>query len=94
VKGKRIRYQQTGEFHFLTFSCFHLLQYLGTPLAGHLFEDALERVRLRYLFVVAGYVVMPEHVHLLANEPRRALLSKAVQALKLSVSMRSLERPF
>jgi hypothetical protein len=38
-----------------------------------------ERVRLRYLFVVAGYVVMPEHVHLLVNEPQRALLSKAIQ---------------
>jgi putative transposase len=94
MKGKRIRYQQTGEFHFLTFSCFHRFQYLGTPWARHLFEDALERVRLRYLFVVSGYVVMPEHVHLLVNEPRRALLSRAVQALKLSVSMRSRERPF
>jgi putative transposase len=59
-----------------------------------LFEDALERVRLRYLFAVAGYVVMPEHVHLLVNEPRRGLLSRTVQALKLSVSMRSRERPF
>ena len=59
-----------------------------------LFEDALERVRLRYLFAVAGYVVMPEHVHLLVSEPQRALLSRAVQALKLSVSMRSKERPF
>ncbi len=59
-----------------------------------LFEDALERVRRRYLFVVGGHVVMPEHVHLLVNEPRRALLSKAIQALKLSVSMRRGERPF
>ena len=59
-----------------------------------LFEDALERVRRRYLFAVAGYVVMPEHVHLLVNEPQRALLSKAIQALKLSVSMRGRERPF
>ena len=33
-----------------------------------LFEDALERVRCRSLFVAAGYVVMPEHVHLLVNE--------------------------
>jgi putative transposase len=33
-------------------------------------------------------------VHLLVNEPKRALLSKAIQALKLSVSMRSRERPF
>ncbi len=59
-----------------------------------LFEDALERIRLRYLLAVAGYVVMPEHVHLLVNEPGRGLLSRAVQALKLSVSMRSRERPF
>jgi putative transposase len=49
---------------------------------------------LRYLFAVAGYVVMPEHVHLLVNEPKRALLSRAVQALKLSVTMRSRQRPF
>jgi len=59
-----------------------------------LFEDALERVRRRYLFVVAGYVVMPEHVHLLVNEPGRGLLSRTVQALKLSVSMRRRKRPF
>jgi putative transposase len=94
MNGKRIRYQQTGEFHFLTFSCYHRRDYLSTVAAMDLFEDALERVRRRYLFVVAGYVVMPEHVHLLVNEPKRALLSKAIQALKLSVSMRGRERPF
>ena len=94
MNGKRIRYQQTGEFHFLTFSCYRRRAYLSSPAAMELFEDALERVRLRYLFAVAGYVVMPEHVHLLVNEPMRALLSRAIQALKLSVSMRSLERPF
>ena len=94
MKGKRIRYQQTGEFHFLTFSCYRRRAYLSTVSAMELFEDALERVRNRYLFVVAGYVVMPEHVHLLVNEPRRALLSRAIQALKLSVSLRSRERPF
>ncbi len=94
MKGQRIRYRETGEFHFLTFSCYRRRPCLSTVPAMELFEDALERVRLRYLFVVAGYVVMPEHVHLLVNEPHRALLSKAIQALKLSVSMRSRERPF
>jgi putative transposase len=94
MKGRRIRYQQTGEFHFLTFSCFHRRDYFAVAGAGDLFEDALERVRQRYLFAIAGYVVMPEHVHLLVNKPKRALLSKAMQALKLSVSMRSKERPF
>jgi putative transposase len=94
MKGEYIRYQQTGEFHSLTFSCYRRRPYLSTTAAMDLFEDALERTRLRYLFVVAGYVVMPEHVHLLVNEPHRVPLSKAVQALKLSVSMRSRERPF
>ena len=83
-----------GEFHFLTFSCYRRRPYLSMVAAMELFEDALERVRLRSLFAVASYVVMPEHVHLLVNEPRRGLLSRAVQALKLSVSMRSRERPF
>jgi len=94
MKGQRIRYQQTGDFHFLTFSSFRRQPYLSTVAAMELFEDALERVRLRYLLAVAGYVVMPEHVHLLVNEPGRGLLSRTVQALKLSVSMRSRERPF
>jgi putative transposase len=94
MKGQRIRYQQTGQFHFLTFICFHRLAYLKTPAAMDLFDDALERCRLRSLFVVGGYVVMPEHVHLLVNEPQRSLLSRAIQALKLSVSMRSSKRPF
>ena len=94
VKGARTRYQQTGDFHFLTFSCYRRRAYFSPAAAMGLFEDALERVRLRYRFVVAGYVVMPEHVHLLVNEPQRTLLSKAVQALKLSVSLRSRQGPF
>ncbi|WP_348263471.1 transposase [Telmatobacter sp. DSM 110680] len=94
MKGQRIRYQQTGEFHFLTFSCYRRRPYLATVAAMELFEDALERVRLRYRFVVAGHVVMPEHVHLLVNEPQRVLLSKAIQALKLSVAVRGREKPF
>jgi len=94
MKGERIRYRQTGDFHFLTFSNFRRRPHLASVAAVELFEDALERVRLRYLFVVGGYVVMPEQLHLLVNEPQRGLLSRTVQALKLSVSMRSRERPF
>jgi putative transposase len=94
MKGQRIRYQQTGQFHFLTFSCYRRRPCLYPVAAMELFEDALERVRLRSLIAVAGSVVMPEHVHLLVNEPQRGLLSRTIQALKLSVSMRGRERPF
>jgi putative transposase len=51
-------------------------------------------MRRRYDFLVTAYVVMPEHVHLLVSEPRRALLSRAIQSLKLSVAVQSVERPF
>jgi len=88
------RYQQTGDFHFLTFSCYHRLAYLGSAEARDLFESALERIRKRFRLAVAGYVVMPEHVHLLVSEPREGDLSSAVRSLKLSVSLRSAERPF
>ena len=89
-----VRYQRSGNFHFLTFSCYRRLPHLGGAAARNLFERSLECIRLRYEFVVCGYVVMPEHVHLLVSEPNMGLLSRAVQALKLSVSVQSRERPF
>ena len=51
-------------------------------------------MRIRYGFVVAGYVVMPEHVHLLVSEPERGLLADALKAVKLSVAVQRRERPF
>ena len=70
--------------------CFSLprLQLLSpAPLPRHSCnaQTALEVMRKRYDFVVCGYVVMPEHVHFLVSEPKKALLSKAIQALKLPV---------
>jgi putative transposase len=88
------RYQQTGQLHFITFSCYRRLAYLGDAASRELFESALERIRKRYSWAVLGYVVMPEHVHLLVNEPGRARLGQAIQALKLSVSVRQRGRPF
>lgn len=89
-----VRYQQAGDFHFLTFSCYQRRRYLESPAARDRFELALEAMRRRYEFLVLGYVVMPEHVHLLVSEPKKARLATALQALKLSVMRKSEERPF
>jgi putative transposase len=91
---KLVRIQQTGNFHFLTFSCYRRLPYLKPPAAMNLFEASLEEMRRRYNFLIAGYVVMPEHVHLLISEPRRGKLDRSIQALKISVSRQSMEHPF
>jgi putative transposase len=39
-------------------------------------------VRQHYRFVVVGYVVMPEHIHLLITEPDMGNPSKVMQVLK------------
>src|ERR1700757_1025152 len=51
---------------------------------------ALEQMRQRYHFVVAGYVVMPERVHLLISEPQEETPSTVIQAVKLSFARRVL----
>ena len=83
-----VRYQQCGCFHFLTFSCYRRQPFLERPEAYGVFEAMLESVRMRYRLVVAGYVLMPEHVHLLVGEPPGLPLSVAIQVLKQRTSRR------
>jgi putative transposase len=79
-------FQQSGQLHFLTFSCYRRCQNFCTPKNRACFESALERVRQSYGLCVYGYVVMPEHVHLLVNEPERGHLAQMLQSLKQSVA--------
>jgi len=51
-----------------------------------MFEQALEEARVKYSFFVYGYVVMPEHVHLLVSEPEKSTLATAIKAIKQSVA--------
>src|ERR1035437_8756023 len=86
-----VRYQQCGCFHFITFSCYRRQPLLDNDAAYSVFERALEALRQRYGFVVAGYVLMPEHVHLLIGEPRVSTLAVVIQVLKQQTS-RKLKR--
>ncbi len=80
------RFQQARCLHFITFSCYHRAPLLAMPEARRAFEQTLERVRQWYGLYVTGYVVMPEHVHLLISEPERGKLSVAIQMLKQMVA--------
>jgi putative transposase len=82
------RFQEARCLHFLTFSCYGRAPLLGTARARDIFEQTFEQTRQCYGFYVAGYVVMPEHVHLLMSEPERAKLSVALQMLKQNVARR------
>ncbi len=86
------RYQQAGHLHFITFGCFHRAPLLGTSAARDVFVRDLEAARRWYGFYVVGYVVMPEHVHLLLSEPERGTLALALQMLKQCVSQKLRDR--
>jgi putative transposase len=82
------RFQQSGQTHFVTFCCYHRRSLFTDAPAKRIFELALERVRRSYRLFVYGYVVMPEHVHLLMSEPQRMTLADALKSLKQGVSLR------
>jgi putative transposase len=81
------RLHHSGQSHFLTFSCYHRLPLLAQLRIEEAFLLALEQVRRRFALRVYGYVVMPEHVHLRVSEPAENMLAKAVQLLKMKVSL-------
>jgi putative transposase len=80
------RHYGKGDLHFITFSCYERRPLLGTVRARNLFVKMLEEARDRYGFLLVGYVLMPEHAHLLISEPKKETPSKVLQVLKQRVS--------
>lgn len=80
------RFQQAETLHFVTFSCFQRLPLLASPLTKDTLEAMLEQMRARHQVRVYAYVLMPEHVHLLMNEPPAIALAQFLKALKQMTS--------
>ena len=87
-EGLQRRYGM-GHLHFITCSCYRRLPLLGTVDFRNLFVKILGEVRDNYGFALTGYVVMPEHIHLLLSEPVKGTPSTIMQVLKQRVSRSS-----
>jgi putative transposase len=92
VPSRLKRFYGSGDLHFVTSSCYQRRPLLDTPERRDLLLTVLEEVRRRYGLVILGYVVMPEHFHLLISEPQKGTPSTVVQALKLGFARRLLTR--
>jgi putative transposase len=82
------RYYGNQDLHFLTYTCYRRLPLLASVRARNVFVEILGEVRDRYGFLLVGYVVMPNHVHLLISEPAKGTPSTVMQVLKQRVSRR------
>ena len=76
------RFYGGHDLHFITGSCYRRRPELGTASRRDLFLRLLEEARQRYQFVVYGYVVMPEHFHLLISEPEKGNPSLVMKVIK------------
>src|SRR5947209_7236083 len=90
VPSRLKRYYGADHLHFITCSCYHRQRWLGSRRRRDLLLRVLEQVRQRYQFVVAGYVVMPDHIHLLIGEPEKGDPSRVMQAVKQGFARRVL----
>jgi putative transposase len=80
------RYYGRGDLHFITFSCYRREAFFASASARDVFVSELAQLRDQMGFTLLGFVVMPEHVHLLIGEPPSGDLSGVVQKLKLRVA--------
>src|SRR5467141_2326682 len=88
MANKLIRQYGRGHLHFITFTCYRRLPLLRSVRARNVFVKLLGEVRDRYGFSLVGYVVMPEHIHLLIGEPVKGTPSTVIQVLKQRVARR------
>ncbi len=80
------RWYGGGDLHYITCSCYQRKAFLGSATSRDLFLETFEEVRQRYEFQVLGYVVMPEHFHMLIGEPDDGNVSLIMQVLKQRVA--------
>jgi putative transposase len=81
-----IRIYGEGHLHFITCSCYRRSQKFKTPRSRSVFEEICEDVRQQLDFDVFGYVVMPEHFHVLISEPHKDDPSMVLQVLKQRIA--------
>ena len=77
-----IRIHGGGNLHFPTTSCYRREPLLGSARARDVFLEIFEQVRKSYGCEVIGFVVMPEHIHILISEPTRKTIPIVKQVLK------------
>jgi putative transposase len=77
-----------NDLHFITFCCYQRRALLGSVRSRNLVIEILREVRAKYGFALVGYVIMPEHVHLLISEPPSVPPAKVIQVFKQRVSRR------
>ena len=85
VRKRRKSYNEPGHAHESTFSCYRRLPLFKNDGFKRLFLKSLDRARRKHGFEVWAFVIMPEHVHILAHPLR--------QSYSVAEMLRSIKQP-
>ena len=88
---KRVQhFDDVGEFHELTFSCFHRLPLLTDEKVLVELSRAVDRAVQRHHWRLSAFVFMPEHVHLIVYPTKSpARVADLLFAIKRPFSYRA-----
>jgi putative transposase len=75
-------YDHLNTARFVTFSCYRRHQLLTKPSVIRIFLQTLQAIRQEYDIRLFGYVIMPEHVHLVLHPPDSVKLGPVIGKLK------------
>jgi putative transposase len=79
------RYDEPGNAHYLTFSCFHNQPFLKSERTCRWLAEAINAARKKYPFDLWVYVFMPNHVHLLVFPHEETKVSDILSGIKKPV---------
>lgn len=82
MPSRLTRYQKDGHYHAINFTCYRQQPWLQDEHACIVLEETLETLRKRHDFFLFGYVIMPNHVHLLLSEPKVHSLAITLSVFK------------
>ena len=77
-----IRFNDLNIARFVTYSCYHNYNLFKTGETKNIFAANLNKLRNKYKYKLFGYVIMPNHVHLVVCPPDKDKISIFIGALK------------
>jgi putative transposase len=77
---------------FVTFSCYRKIPFLANSDVCRLFISTLDSLRDKWHFKLLGYVLMPDHAHLVILPESETPLGSVIGVLKNRVSIKYKDR--
>ena len=77
-----IHYDHEGCARFVTFCTHRKIAVLQAPQFRTIVVDAISEIHAQSLFRLYGYVIMPDHIHLVLLPPEKIALSAVVGEIK------------